>query len=433
MNTRFRKTSLALALSAMLLPYYCAAGEPTEGVKPGLVTLDQEASQRNDVPVYFIGSYQDNLVLQNAGVKVLHNALERQDKMAISHFDFKSNAFTPDEDSASSRLVVVDGNYVANLRPGTWEKVRAYLQEAALAGNPVIAIGDLSIGMGLYADHEDPNLPRDSETNEVVAKAFGIYWSPQGHGREFGSNEVDIVSVMKDARSWAKDVLEEQDKARFFNVGSDRQLKASNGWVLANYARNYMNNDCPYGRLHVKTKFYKLVEPSTSRDYWQVHLVQRQHPGHLSSACTGSDWNNADAWNVVQVDRKIASADLYEYSPTTSSGTSTTTVTLGANLSASPGYTASVAWGYATSDIMVRDQTFGNTAKWWHDINENASVGWNTVTLEPGLIADVPQGTTAIYNQFYELYQGQWHRCKRGPLGTCWRWYLSGYRGFSWN
>lgn len=431
MNTRFRKTSLALALSAMLLPYHCAAGEPTEGVKPGLVTLDQEASQRNDVPVYFIGSYQDNLVLQNAGVKVLHNALERQDKMAISHFDFKSNAFTPDEDSASSRLVVVDGNYVANLRVGTWEKVRAYLQEAALAGNPVIAIGDLSIGMGLYPDREDPNLPRDSGTDEVAAKVFGIYWSPQGYGREYGTNDTDIVTVMEKARSWAKEVLAEQDRVRFFQPQGDKQLKLS--WsTVPNYQRNYTSKYCPYGEVHTKTFFVKLAESKTTYDWHEVHGMHILYPGR--NVCSSSDWTNADAWTQIKVDQKISSGFLADWGPGTTQGTSTVAVTLGGSISNTGlGENASVTWSYAISDIAVKDNTYHNDAKWYHDINQEKNVGKSTVKLEPGVIARVPNGTTAIYNRFREKYEGQWWRCNRGPLGTCWHWYTSGSYGYYYN
>jgi hypothetical protein len=150
------------------------------------------------------------------------------------------------------------------------------------------------------------------------------------------------------------------------------------------------------GRFRVCVVIYKVENDGNPNYDWYVMQVDFQIiPGQF---LFGNGWKNADAEMRLSVNSCAGSGGYYcifDYSPTTTIGTSTVGVSITAGFSGlDPTLTVTLSWYYSVSDVVIRDRSdiLNNRVDWWHDINENANVGSYVYYMKPGFTLIFPEG-----------------------------------------
>ncbi|NIQ07859.1 MAG: hypothetical protein GWO20_19715 [Candidatus Korarchaeota archaeon] len=95
-----------------------------------------------------------------------------------------------------------------------------------------------------------------------------------------------------------------------------------------------------------------------------------------------------------------------DYDPTTTSGTSTTTVRLSAEAGPSgPSAGYSTSWSYSISDVVVKDRSdfAENRAYWIHDLEKNTYVAKNTYLSKPGFVVEAEEYYSSLVDAWYDV------------------------------
>ena len=149
--------------------------------------------------------------------------------------------------------------------------------------------------------------------------------------------------------------------------------------------QSYADFECgDYGWFYMRTNYYEQITNSTTYRYYMPEYSLQAVPNSNTNA------RICDMNVQCDVDKFRNTQKLLDYAPTTTSGTSTATVGLNWNVSASGGSIGmSYERSYAISDIMVHDySSFGeNLFTTSHDIQESGTVGDTTILIKPGLVA----------------------------------------------
>ena len=171
-----------------------------------------------------------------------------------------------------------------------------------------------------------------------------------------------------------------------------------------------------------KTTYHKLLgDNDPNNDYYLAHYRFSATPldGHSKSKMHIS--NNVS----MTSDGYPSERTLYEYKPTTTSGTTTVGADLGAALEWSGKFSAGVNiginWSHSYSDVTVIDKSLPGSEYFRlnYDIDECTNAGYNTLTVEPGIIICSPVNSngssscdvTDLYlAEFCDVvWHGKWH------------------------
>lgn len=173
---------------------------------------------------------------------------------------------------------------------------------------------------------------------------------------------------------------------------------------VASYSYTPLLDSDPYGRLNVLVDADKLLgDGQSSYDWYFYHVQVQSVPGTIAY---GSNWSTADTWAHDAVAYAGTDRWLVDYDPTTTSGVSTVTVSIDANASQGGGSIGfGTSWTYSVSDVVVHDESdySQNLAYWWHDIDEDQSVGQYTYKSEPGFVEKTTQDSWSYVDGWFKV------------------------------
>gem|GEM_PF-2287602 len=357
----------------------------------------QQYRINNSIPVYYIGKGVADYFAKAVGLK-----------------EFKS--------MHSRHILVVDGGYVKSNH-----KVKALLKKEILSGIPVIIVnGSTDVVKNLFEGQFCPEVvagqsPDGKQVGEETVYGYVTY--PIGNKamltKVFISTDPSFEAI-REAYTWASSSIPP-------NAGTIT-IEATPYWDQI-YQLDYTTGNSwePYGRLNVRTLYYRLYnDNSGTYDWYDIHVRQQSVPGE---ELWSSGWKTADMYTWIDADYYQSNYFLSDYSPTTTSGATTVSVSIG--VSAGEGgaqVSASHSWSYTISDVVVHDQSdySQELAKWWHDVNEGKAVGSDTYQIEPGATIRVSNGDPMDWREHYGVRYGKYTIYCGGhtPLRVGWN---SGY------
>ncbi|WP_297073749.1 hypothetical protein [Thermococcus sp.] len=311
----------------------------------------------NTVPVYYIGS-------------------------DIPKYFVKTRRVNPNQDIRTPHILIVESSYVEN-NPSLKQLVRMEI----LSGIPVIVIGNPSIINGTFKGQFFAELVAGRGPNGKInhATVYGyVVYSHKGilQSREFVS--IDSVSnALREAYEWA--VKNIKPNIGSFKLGVE-PLSSGAYWSYQSQL-DFTTGDSwkPYGRLNVRTIYYKLMNDGSSQyDWYDVHVRQQSIPG---KELGWSDWRTARMYTWIKANYYNPNCFLSDYSPTTTSGTTTVGVSIGVSVGDDGAQvSASQSWSYTIPDVQVYDESdySQELAKWVHKIAPDKAVGMATYQIEPG-------------------------------------------------
>jgi hypothetical protein len=319
-----------------------------------------------------------------------------------------------DEDFMQKEIAA--GNFVITVGDSSRDSVKAMF-ESIVGAEDMDEVRSRSAVKSYEAPRRLTGISSDGARNYETAAAY--YYTPY-LSKSFHTLEQNPTKAIEEAYLWALDRVVEEDSASFRLEKATRQLKSGPYFKMI-YQKSYSTGSTysPYGKINVWTHYDQVLNDGNgSYDFWNIAFQLQSVPGSIAF---GSAWHTADMWNSVDVNAKNSRFFLVTYSPTSTQGTSTVGVNVGFTSSVTgPSATIGASWSYAISDVVVHDQSdFGNgVVSWWHDVNENATVGNSTYLIQPGASIRVPQGSTSVWNSLPEFYAVQWHHRTCGALGV---------------
>ncbi len=193
------------------------------------------------------------------------------------------------------------------------------------------------------------------------------------------------------------------------NTKNPSQATKTGSITITTTQANFNFTTYPYGKLYIRDVVGDLNDANPNY-WWRYYQFRSQIlPG---VQVYGTEWRNAGIFNEIDVDYYSQQGFLSDYDPTTTSGTSSVSVALGASVSGdrdgvSPGVSLSAGWSHSISDVVVQDLSdFGQQkAKWIHHINPAALVGSSTYLAKPGVIFRFPEHGTYSWRV---ATMGQW-------------------------
>jgi hypothetical protein len=331
----------------------------------------------NDVPVYFIG-----------------DSVQKYFKDA-RRADVSLGVRTP-------HILVVESSY-ARSNP----RVKELVKRELLSGIPVIVLGKPEVLEGVFKGQFFAEVVAgkgDEEIEEATVYGYVVYPS----NGVFNSTEFASFGspweALREAYKWALSHLKP-------NSGAVKIESLSSGAYWAYKSQlDVTSKDIwkPYGRLNIRTIYYKLINDGSSQyDWYDVHVRQQSVPG---KELWNSDWRTADMYTWIDADYYNPNGFLSDYAPTTTSGTTTVSVSIGVS-AGEDGAQVSVfqSWSYKIPDVRVYDESdyYQELAKWRHDIAENKAVGSNTYQIEPGATLRFPQNSLHRWKEHYGAKYGK--------------------------
>lgn len=332
----------------------------------------------NTVPVYYIGSN-------------------------IPGYFVKTMRVNPNQDIRAPHILVVESSYVKN-NP----RLKNFVKKEILSEIPVIVIGNPEILEKTFkgqffarviAGEGEKKLGEATVYGYIVYISGGMFMS-----REFASFG-SPNKVLKDAYKWALSNLKS-------NAGTLEIKPTSSGAYWAYQHQLDVSSENlwePYGRLNVRTLYYKLMnDKSTAYDWYDVHVRQQSVPG--KELWRDSDWRTADMYTWINANYYNPNGFLSDYAPTTTSGTTTVGVSVGVSAGDDGAQvSASQSWSYTIPDVVVHDESdySQELAKWWHDVAEDKAVGRDTYQIEPGATLRFPQNSLHRWKEHYGVKYGK--------------------------
>ncbi|WP_457750806.1 hypothetical protein [Thermococcus sp.] len=316
----------------------------------------------------------------------------------------------------------------------TCAKNNSYLKELVkkeiLSGTPVIVVGDPKIISETFKGQFFAKLVTVSGLNGKNEKktVYGYITYPSRGtlvSKEFISIDTE-TNALKEAYAWA--VRNIAPNAGNFKLTTDA-LSSGAYWSYRSQL-DFTSGDAwkPYGKLNVRTIYYKLINDGSSQyDWYDIHVRQQSVPG---KELWNSDWRTSDMYTWIDANYHDQDGFLCDYEPTTTVGTSTVGVAIGVVAGVKDAQVSvSQSWSYTTPDVRVYDEGdySQELAKWWHDIAEDKAVGKQTYQIEPGAtlrFRETP-GVVHVWEEGYGVAYARppslWER-----LSGQWVWHYSG-------
>ena len=276
--------------------------------------------------------------------------------------------------SSTEAMVVIDESWTLNKNQTTIEDNINILVKR---GNPVVIIGESP--ELLMKSGRDVGFTGFSEEAQI----YTMIHSPD-------TGAVTCISVSGDETMSTSELL-----ARTYQMVSealDDDVGAPVGNLSEPY-KTYFEKTTSKGIMASKTTYHKLLgDNDPNYEYYLAHYRFSATPldGHSKSKMYIS--NNVS----VTSDGYPSGQTLYAYKPTTTAGTTTVGADLGASLEWSGKFSAGVNiginWSHSYSDVTVVDRSLPGSEyfRLRYDINECTNAGYNTLTVEPGIIIASP-------------------------------------------
>ncbi len=364
-----------LILGVLVGSLFFASAYPTGNNVQHSVPVVQKIN--NTVPVYYMGSN-------------------------VSKYFKEAIPMNPSLSIKAPHILVVESSHVKN-NPQVRETVRKEL----LSGIPVIVIGNPEVlekafrgqfFARIVAGEGEKKIGEATVYGYVVYTSNGIFMS-----REFASFG-SPSTALRDAYKWALSNLRS-------DAGALKIEPMSSGayWVYHHQLDVSSENLWePYGRLNLRTIYYKLLnDKSTEYDWYNAHIRQQSVPG---KELWDSNWRTADMYTRIKANYYNSNGFLSDYAPTTTLGTTTVGVSIGVS-AGEDGAQVSVSqsWSYTIPDVRVYDESdySQELAKWRHDIAEDKAVGSNTYQIEPGATLRFPQNSLHRWKEHYGVKYGK--------------------------
>lgn len=173
----------------------------------------------------------------------------------------------------------------------------------------------------------------------------------------------------------------------------------------------------PYGRFNIIKDVYKLVNDGSSTYDWRIFTIKSQtRPGY---DIWSNDWRNNRIWTYFDAGGN-SHFQLTDYAPTTTSGTSSVTVSIGVTAGVNGArVTAGFSYSYSISDVQVLDHSDFSTeeASWEHVIDSTKNVGKYTYYCKPGLQVRLPDGWSFAAAGYDKVRYAKW-----SPWGFWYYW-----------
>ena len=180
--------------------------------------------------------------------------------------------------------------------------------------------------------------------------------------------------ILNAANSW---VLEKLSNNMLKNPEGIADIGAWNSIETYDWVQNCVGTDnLTDATITMTVTAYKIQDNKADKDYYltetRLHHQNNVHanyvntyPGLFQTGWVGwyVDYRHMTNWSGA------SSNELISYGPTTSIGSSTTSISIGGEISPSPGISASYTTSYSTADVNITDQSsltwpYG---MWWED------------------------------------------------------------------
>lgn len=272
--------------------------------------------------------------------------------------------------------------------------------QAAYNGSPAVIIGGnyeplRTVGETLGMNVEVPEM-----------QAYGMHYDVE--------TDIQYIYAVSGFTDEAEATAEMYALMNTVSENSDQVLEGINGSKIFSFS--YECGD--FGKISGRTEYCSIEDSSDNYNFYMVHyrLQGLPYSGHSKSLLgVISDVDADPTYGQYQT--------LLEYGPTTSSGTSTVEFSAGvsAGFDGAPSVTANfqASWSYSLSDTTSvdhsdLDEEYFNVD---YDINECTNAGYNTLLVEPGLVASVSMDGDGGYHvtdtykaQFCNVViHGAWH------------------------
>jgi hypothetical protein len=355
-------------------------------------------------------SYQSVRYAADANLKIVYVGSNQFEAQAVKSGVTKNIL----DDAASNQIIVVENSSLDTDR----------LMKLMAKGNFIISVGGgqpygADSALAMLTDMDETghlqksaasyfaDQPYFSATNEdgqtLHSKVSGYFYSPAG-SQSFYTSEQSIALAIAQAIKWASHI----DRSPFVS-------KSGGNWVQR-HTRNH-THQCYYrldngdselpGQITVQTEYSKQANDNDSDyDYWAIKYQTETDPNQNGPV---SRWFTDKLWVISNPQKNIPNAQVLSYSPATSQGTTDTSVDLSFG---SGGIGGSIGWSFSAPDIYITNSSSSSADRIGTEFDFNAfkGVGRTPVTVSPGVILRVPQGTTGLSGKLPEEYRAQFIR-----------------------
>ena len=234
----------------------------------------------------------------------------------------------------------------------------------------------------------------DYTTTDEENIIFFTYGKPDGNREDLFlslENSPTIGQLLNLLFEWVNEILEKH-----------QELSSSHGAWDADYTHEWKGN-MDGGSYRFLVNVYKLNTERTDYDWYLVDVSYHSAITDYKKSGGRCGWFTSAMNLEANVDSSNG-ASLYEYMPTGTISNSTQSFTIGANLSAKPGLSASYSHSYNTPDVTIEDKSnyITNTAKWdvsfvgpdytWYPFyKQPCKVARNSYETQPAFIVQVPK------------------------------------------
>ncbi len=354
-------------LAIICLPILFTSTSATP-VQSSTSTIEEEKSVFTNDPVYILGTSNTTPKLEGQ-LAASTSAITTIDLKGLSNL-------VPERD-----MLIVDGQWLQS----NSDKAYAGIHQVLAKGIPVIFING-SPKDDLKAAIAGLTVPIANTDQNLIATGYKYY--PQtGAGANLNiggtpnDDSKDITLLVNVAYNWGSKYVS--------NILPNPAPEHHSPYYQYLYNYYYYSYDTcsPKGRFDVSNDYYRLQEDGSSTYKWiDEHKQLRAIPGSIAY---GNGWHTTDMNNRLTVQ---GSSFLNRYSPTTTVGGGSHTISIGVTAGQNGGaVTLGQSWSYDFTDADAADQSPDNANyKLWTNVNENSAVGSNTYYIQPGVTVRTP-------------------------------------------
>jgi hypothetical protein len=235
-------------------------------------------------------------------------------------------------------------------------------------------------------------------------RAVGQYKSPAtGEQYSYTVETMSLGETLKRSYNWADYVLSENEAA-----GETIAYSSASPIVYNAYGDKEAGEFAWYS---VRTIYTEKSSTDTTKSYWDVNYKMLSEPKANNYRTTGLNIKSEYA-------RVGCPSTLFDYGPTTTSGTSTVAHTIGISAGASSngvvsaGINFSRTVSYAIPDVQVHDHSsfIQNKAEWFHQINAGSNSAKDTYYIQPGAIITGGMSVGNSYHYSIDEYRGEYRK-----------------------
>ncbi len=285
--------SKKILLIPAALTLCCIAAMQTHQHLATGTNITENKKINNSVPIYYIGEKSlTSYFSQSRELKELGNVHGRH-------------------------ILIVDGKHAKNIKLNS---LRSFLKREILSGVPVIVVnGNTRIVKRLFKGQFYPTVIGGRTPDDKPIGRETIY----GYINYPIDNKTLVTKVFISTDS-SPGIILEAYKWALSNMPSTRvAIKSTAPYWKQICQLNYTTGDSwkPYGKLNIRTIYYKLYNDGSGKyDWYDVHVIQQSVP---REEAWHSGWKTADMYTWVDADYYNSTYFLSKYSPTTTSGLKT--------------------------------------------------------------------------------------------------------------